>query len=51
MLSKGKDPFKAWEALSGSSLGISELVELAITILEIVCNTASTEQLFLNLKI
>lgn len=51
ILSKGKDPFKAWEALSGSGLEISELAELAITILEIVCNTAGTEQLFSNLKI
>jgi hypothetical protein len=51
ILSKGKDPFKAWEALSGSGLGISELDELAITLLEIVCNTAGTERLFSNLKI
>jgi hypothetical protein len=39
-----------WRALSGG-LGETELANLAILLLEIVCNTAGTERLFSNLKI
>ncbi|KAF7295822.1 DUF659 domain-containing protein [Mycena chlorophos] len=47
----GKDPFKVYEFMTGSSLGMTEFCKFATHLLSVVMNTAGTERLFSNLKL